>query len=60
MHKVKAVWLAENETERKELGDYATGMVLELEDGRKMVALTTDPIQPFTFASAEALQHEEI
>lgn len=59
MQMVKAIYLAENEQERKSLGRYATGMILELEDGQKMVALTTDVIQPFTFVPDDALGGEE-
>jgi len=43
MQKVKNIWLFD-QNERKQLGDYSTGLLIELEDGKLLTQVSTDII----------------
>lgn len=59
MHKVKNIFYVEKDPQEV-LGGYATGLVLELEDGRMIKQSSTDVIQPFSPVSAEIKEKKQI
>lgn len=48
--KIKSLALFEGEKKEMSavLGDYATGFLIEMEDGRILMQCSTDPIYPFS------------
>ena len=48
MKKVKNIYYATTKEELEELGDYSTGLVIELEDGRMFRGLSESALVAFT------------
>lgn len=51
--KVKNIYLYEGE-DAERLGQFATGVVLKLEDGREIALLSSDVLTPYVDLKAEA------
>lgn len=55
--KVEDIYLYEGD-DAESLGQFATGIVMDLEDGRKIMLLSTDVLVPYAEVKSEEVSNE--